>query len=129
MNVRIKRVYLPAEPDDGVRILVDRLWPRGVAKHSARIDLWLKDIAPSTELRQWFNHDPTRWRAFRARYFREIDSHPDALALLLEHIRNGPVTLVYAARDEHYNDAVVLGEYLSSRRKKSPPAIRTTGAG
>lgn len=129
MKVRLKRVYAPAEPEDGFRILVDRLGPRGLTKRSARVDLWLKDIAPSTELRRWFNHDPTRWRSFRARYFREIDSHPDTLAALLDHVRNGRVTLVYGARDERYNDAVALSEYLSSRWKKSASPIRTTAAG
>jgi len=118
MKVRLKRVYAPAEPGDGFRVLVDRLWPRGLAKESARIDLWLKDIAPSTELRKWFGHDSKRWRSFRTKYFREIGSRPDALAVLLDHVREGPVTLVYAAREERYNDAVALNEYLSSRRKK-----------
>lgn len=86
---------------------------------SSQIDLWLKDIAPSNELRQWFDHDPQRWRSFRAKYFREIDSRPDALATLLEQVHKGPVTLVYAAREERYNDAVTLNEYLSSRRTTS----------
>ena len=119
MKVKLKRAYAPAEPDDGYRILVDRLWPRGLAKKSAQIDLWLKDIAPSSELRKWFDHDPKRWRSFRAKYFREIDSRPDPLAVLLDQVRKGPVTLVYGAREERYNDAVVLNEYLSSRRAKS----------
>ena len=115
MIVRLKRVYAPAEPGDGFRILVDRLWPRGLAKESARIDLWLKDIAPSTELRKWFGHDSKRWRSFRTKYFREIDARPDTLAVLLDHVHKEPVTLVYAAREERYNDAVALNEYLSSR--------------
>jgi uncharacterized protein YeaO (DUF488 family) len=119
MIVRLKRAYAPAEPSDGFRILVDRLWPRGLTRESARVDLWLKDIAPSSELRKWFNHDSKRWRSFRTKYFREIDSSPDALAVLLNHVRKGPVTLVYAAREERYNDAVALNEYLTSRRKKS----------
>jgi len=118
MIVGLKRVYAPASPSDGLRILVDRLWPRGLSKESARIDLWLKDIAPSTELRKWFNHDAKRWRSFRSKYFREIESRPDALAVLLERVRKKRVTLVYAAREERYNDAVALKEYLSSRRKK-----------
>lgn len=118
MIVRLKRAYAPAEASDGFRILVDRLWPRGLTRESARVDLWLKDIAPSNELRKWFNHDPKRWRSFRTKYFREIDSRPDVLAALLDHVRKGPVTLVYAAREERYNDAVALNEYLSSRKKK-----------
>jgi uncharacterized protein YeaO (DUF488 family) len=119
MAIRLKRAYAPAEPGDGFRILVDRLWPRGLAKKSSQIDLWLKDIAPSSELRKWFDHDPKRWRSFRSKYFREIDSNPGVLATLLEQVRKGPVTLLYAAREERYNDAVALNEYLSSRRKRS----------
>jgi len=114
MTIRLKRVYAPAEAGDGFRILVDRLWPRGLAKESVHVNLWLKDIAPSSALRQWFNHDPKRWRSFRAKYFQEIDTHSDALALLLKYVRKGTVTLVYAARDERYNHAVALRAYLSS---------------
>lgn len=99
MIVRLKRVYAPAEPGDGFRILVDRLWPRGLAKESARIDLWLKDIAPSTELRKWFGHDSKRWRSFRTKYFREIDARPDTLAVLLDHAHKEPVTLVYTRHE------------------------------
>lgn len=116
MTARLKRAYASAEPGDGLRILVDRLWPRGLTRESARVDLWLRDIAPSNELRKWFNHDPKRWRSFRTKYFREINSRLDALAVLLEHFRNRPVTLVYAAREERYNHAVALNEYLSSQR-------------
>lgn len=119
MTIRIKRAYAPPEPGDGFRILIDRLWPRGLAKDSARIDLWLKEIAPSSELRKWFNHEPKRWQSFRTKYFREIDSNPEALAVLLDHVGKRPVTLVYAAREERYNDAVALSDYLSARRKQS----------
>ncbi len=119
MAIRLKRAYAPAELDDGFRILVDRLVPRGLAKKSSHIDLWLTDIAPSSALRKWFDHDPKRWRSFRAKYFREIESNPGVLATLLEQIRNGPVTLLYAAREQRYNDAVALNEYLSSRRRRS----------
>lgn len=119
MAIRLKRAYAPAEPGDGFRILVDRLWPRGLAKQSSHVDLWLKDIAPSSELRKWFDHDPKRWRLFRTKYFREIDSNPGALARLLEQVRRGPVTLLYAAREERYNHGVALYEYLSSRRRMS----------
>ena len=118
MTVKTKRAYVPDEAGDGIRILVDRLWPRGLAKESARIDLWLKDIAPSNELRKWFNHDPKRWPTFRIRYFWEIDSHTEVLAMLIERVRKGTVTLVYAARDERCNNAVALNEYLSSHRSK-----------
>jgi uncharacterized protein YeaO (DUF488 family) len=118
MRVKLKRAYEPAEPDDGFRILVDRLWPRGLSKASAHVDLWLKEIAPSGELRRWFAHDPKRWRAFRARYFREIDANPDVLAKLRERASKGTVTLLYAARDERYNDAVALDAYLRARQRR-----------
>ena len=93
-------------------MLVDRLWPRGVSKDAAAIDLWLKDLAPSTELRQWFGHDPARWAEFQQRYAQEVRQHPQAFEQLRELARKGPVTLVYAARDEAHNDAVVLRELL-----------------
>ena len=111
-HVRLKRAYEPAARADGRRVLVDRLWPRGVTKAKAAIDLWMKDIAPSTELRQWFGHDPARWDEFRARYTEEIRSHPDLLGELRDAARAGPLTLVYAAHDEVHNDAVVLREVI-----------------
>lgn len=111
-NVRLKRAYEPAEAADGVRILVDRLWPRGVSKEDARIDEWIRDIAPSTELRTWFGHDPVRWVEFQRRYRDEIRAHPDRLVQLRDLARKGPMTLVYAARDEAHNDAVVLRDVL-----------------
>lgn len=114
MTILLKRAYDPADPSDGFRILVDRLWPRGVAKHSAGIDLWLKDIAPSTALRQWFGHDPEKWDEFRARYFLELRQNPVALAQLTAYMRLGVVTLVYGARDQAHNDAVALKEFLES---------------
>ena len=98
------------ETDDGVRILVDRLWPRGLTKEKAALDLWLKDIAPSTELRKWFAHDPEKWKEFQRRYTAELKSNPDALELLSAEIRNGPVTLLYAAKDQDHNEAVVILE-------------------
>lgn len=107
-HVRLKRAYAPAQADDGTRVLIDRLWPRGVRKADAAIDLWLKEIAPSTELRQWFGHEPERWTEFRERYAQELQGHPELLEQLLALARKGPVTLVYAARDEQHNDAVVL---------------------
>ena len=111
-HVRLKRAYEAASADDGTRVLVDRLWPRGVSKDAAAIDLWLKDLAPSTELRQWFGHDPARWAEFQQRYAQEVRQHPQAFEQLRELARKGPVTLVYAARDETHNDAVVLRELL-----------------
>jgi uncharacterized protein YeaO (DUF488 family) len=114
MTVKLKRVYDPPKPADGFRVLVDRLWPRGVSKSSARIDLWLKEIAPSAALRKWFGHDALKWDAFRARYFRELQKNPKAVAQLNEIIRNGPVTLLFAAQDQEHNNAVALKEYLES---------------
>ncbi len=115
-SLSLKRAYEDAESADGYRILVDRLWPRGVSKEEARIDLWLKEIAPSTELRKWFGHDPGKWTEFQKRYFRELDEHADAVKKIEEQLREGHVTLVYGARDEEHNDAVALREYLARRK-------------
>ena len=115
-HVRLKRVYEPAAPDDGVRVLVDRLWPRGLRKADAAIDRWMKDIAPSTQLRQWFGHDPERWPEFRRRYTRELQQQAVAVEELQELARSGPVTLVFAARDEAHNDAIVLRDALLQSR-------------
>jgi uncharacterized protein YeaO (DUF488 family) len=114
-DVRLKRVYEPRSADDGTRVLVDRLWPRGVSKAEAAIDEWLKEIAPSTELRQWFGHDPERWEVFRQRFLKELAQHPDEVARLREFARKGRLTLVYAAHDEIHNNAVVLREVLLGR--------------
>lgn len=114
-NVRLKRAYEKPARDDGMRILIDRLWPRGVRKADAELDQWAKEIAPSTALRKWFGHDPARWPEFRRRYAEEIRRHPDELGELRSLARKGPVTLVYSAHDELHNDAVVLRELLLSR--------------
>jgi uncharacterized protein YeaO (DUF488 family) len=114
-NVRLKRAYEPAEAADGPRILVDRLWPRGVSKEDARIDDWVRDIAPSTGLRTWFGHDPARWAEFRRRYLAEIKSNPESLARLRGLARKGAITRVYSARDTAHNDAVVLRAALLGR--------------
>ena len=111
-NVRLKRAYEPPSPEDGTRILVDRLWPRGVSKAHAALDEWMKDIAPSTELRKWFGHDPAKWDEFRRRYAAELHQHPDLLKQLRAIARKGPVTLVYSAHDEAHNDAVELRNVL-----------------
>lgn len=111
-NIRLKRAYAPVDAGDGIRILVDRLWPRGIRKDRAAIDHWMKDIAPSTALRQWFGHDPAKWAEFRRRYAAELSGKPELLAELRALIAAGPVTLVYAAHDEVHNDAVMLREYL-----------------
>jgi uncharacterized protein YeaO (DUF488 family) len=112
MSIRIKRVYDPPDPADGVRVLVDRLWPRGLAKAKAQVDLWLKDVAPSDELRHWFNHDPRKWREFRSHYFRELKQHGDDLSALKKQAGRKRLTLLYAARDEAHNNAVALKDFL-----------------
>jgi uncharacterized protein YeaO (DUF488 family) len=115
-HVRLKRAYEPPASADGTRVLIDRLWPRGVKKQKAAIDEWMKEIAPSTDLRKWFGHDPERWPEFRRRYRSEIKKHPDELRRLRELARKGNLTLVYAARDEAHNDAVVLRDLLVGSR-------------
>jgi uncharacterized protein YeaO (DUF488 family) len=115
-NVRLKRAYEPPAPDDGERILVDRLWPRGVSRGDAALDAWMKDIAPSTALRQWFAHDPARWDMFRDRYAEELRDHADLVEQLRERARRGPITLVYSAHDAEHNDAVVLRDIVLGRR-------------
>jgi uncharacterized protein YeaO (DUF488 family) len=117
-NVRLKRAYEPPARGDGVRILIDRLWPRGVTKKSAAIDEWFKDIAPSTALRRWFGHDPSRWQEFRRRYAREVRQNSKQLGELRSRARQGPITLVFSAHDEIHNDAVVLRELLLGRSVK-----------
>lgn len=113
-TVRLKRVYEPPSEQDGFRILVERLWPRGVSKERAALDLWLKDAAPSPELRTWFDHDPSRWDQFRERYWAELRSKEEVIALLRQYIQEkGTVTFVYAARDEKHNSAVALKEFLA----------------
>lgn len=111
--VAVKRVYEPAAPEDGRRVLIDRLWPRGLTKDKAAVDLWLKEIAPSTALRQWFGHDPERWSEFQRRYRAELDANGDIVARLRSVIAEGRSTLVYGAKDEAHNDAVVLADYMA----------------
>lgn len=115
--IRLKRAYDDAAADDGLRVLVDRLWPRGLSKQKAHIDLWLKEIAPSTELRKWFGHDPAKWKDFQARYRKEIQSHPDSLALLRKKGKEGTVTLLFASHDQERNNAVVLQGLLKRRAR------------
>jgi uncharacterized protein YeaO (DUF488 family) len=112
LDIRLKRAYDPPSADDGERVLVDRLWPRGLRKSAAAIDRWLKEIAPSTELRRWFGHDPGRWSEFRRRYRTELSGHADLVSELQALARQKPVTLIYAARDERHNEAVVLRDVL-----------------
>ncbi|TPK97021.1 MULTISPECIES: DUF488 domain-containing protein [unclassified Mesorhizobium] len=115
-RVKLKRAYESPAADDGTRVLIDRLWPRGVKKTDAAIDCWIKELAPSTELRKWFGHDPARWEEFRRRYAAEIHAHRDELDRLRDLILQGAVTLVYSAHDEAHNDAVVLREILLGHR-------------
>jgi uncharacterized protein YeaO (DUF488 family) len=110
--LRLKRVYEEPSPADGQRVLVERLWPRGLTKARARVDLWLKDVAPSPELRKWFGHDPAKWDEFRRRYWRELHAQREAVDLLRREAKKGAVTLVYAARDEERNGAVALKAFI-----------------
>jgi uncharacterized protein YeaO (DUF488 family) len=112
MHVRIKRVYRQPDTEDGTRVLIDRLWPRGLTKEKASVDLWLKDIAPSTELRKWFSHDPAKWSEFQTRYRAELRNNNEQLLLLRQEAIKGTVTLVYGAKDEEHNEAVVLQKIL-----------------
>jgi uncharacterized protein YeaO (DUF488 family) len=114
--IRLKRAYEAASKDDGLRVLVERLWPRGVSKRKARIDVWLKDLAPSTELRQWYGHDPARWPRFRKRYLAELKDRGGVLTLLKYVAEGRTVTFVYAAADEERNSAVVLKDQLERGR-------------
>ena len=108
----MKRAYEKPSKDDGERILVERLWPRGLTKMKAKIDLWLKDVAPSTELRRWFGHDPKKWDEFRTRYQNELKNKDELIKLLKRKAKNGTITLIYAARDEEHNGALVLKRFL-----------------
>jgi uncharacterized protein YeaO (DUF488 family) len=112
LDVRVKRAFKPASPDDGLRVLVDRLWPRGLRKQDASIDLWLKELAPSTELRLWFGHKPERWDEFRRRYETELSRQTGLMDELRRSAASGKLTLVYAARDEAHNQAVILRDIL-----------------
>jgi len=115
MTIRIKRVYDAPDADDGTRILEDRLWPRGLSKDKARVDLWLKDVAPSTDLRKWFAHDPAKWTEFQARYRQELKHSGKQISLLKQQAAEGTVTLLYGARDQQHNEAVVLQRLLNLR--------------
>jgi uncharacterized protein YeaO (DUF488 family) len=122
--MRIKRVYEPQTWSDGRRILVDRLWPRGLSKKKAAVDEWMKDIAPSTELRRWFGHDPRRWPEFKRRYRHELRAHADLMRDITARASRGRITLVYGARDETHNDAVVLAAAIRARMRRAANAAR-----
>jgi len=112
--IRVRRIYEDPSPDDGVRVLVDRLWPRGLSREDAKIDLWLKEIAPSDTLRKWFAHDEKKWAEFKTRYFRELDEKGDILESVSQMLTKR-VTLIYGAKDHEHNNAVALKEYLAAR--------------
>ena len=116
-DIRVKRIYDPPDQNDGARVLVDRLWPRGVRKDTARLTLWLKDIAPSTDLRRWFGHEPARFSEFSRRYREELGANTDAVSQMNDLIKAGPVTLLYAAHDTEHNEARVLADYLKADAK------------
>ena len=123
-HLKLKRAYDTAARSDGHRILVDRIWPRGVAREALRIADWVKDAAPSAGLRKWFGHEPARWPEFKRRYVQELDRHPEALMPLVEKSRTGTVTLVFAAKDAEHNNAVALKEYLERRTPRAKPQAR-----
>ncbi len=118
-EIRIKRAYDPPEPEDGARVLVDRLWPRGLRKEAAALTLWLKDIAPSAALRQWFGHDPSRWDEFVRRYRAELGGNQEAVGRLADLLRQQTVTLLYAAHDQEHNNARALALYLAEQVKRA----------
>ena len=115
MAIRLKRAYDEPAQNDGYRILVDRVWPRGISKKESRLDEWLKNIAPSTELRKWFDHDPDKWEQFLERYFRELDEHKQAIDKLITLATNGRLTLVFAAKDRDHNNAIALKKYVMKK--------------
>jgi len=114
--IQLKRAYEPPSRQDGLRILVERLWPRGVTKARAALDLWLKDVAPSPQLRKWFGHDPAKWKQFEQRYRKELQQRKEAVALLRQKAKTNTVTLIYAAKDERHNGALVLKEFIEHRK-------------
>ena len=120
----VKRVYDHASRSDGTRLLVERLWPRGISKAKLRLDGWLKEVGPSTDLRKWFGHDPDKWGEFRRRYFRELDSRPEAWRPIVAAATRGIVTLIYSSHDTRHNNAVVLEEYLRKRLRRRTSSKR-----
>jgi uncharacterized protein YeaO (DUF488 family) len=114
VHLRTKRIYEDPDPSDGTRILIDRLWPRGVSKEAAGIDFWAKSVAPSSELRKWYQHDPDKWREFRDRYFAELDENPEGLVELRSHLRGSTATLLFSSKEERLNNASALREYLEA---------------
>jgi uncharacterized protein YeaO (DUF488 family) len=126
--LKLKRAYDPAAKADGTRILVERLWPRGLSRAKVHVDTWLKDVAPSTDLRKWFGHDPEKWPQFRERYFRELDARPEAWQQILSKARRGLVTLIYSSHDTLHNNAVALQEYLQAKARRPTTSSRPPSA-
>ena len=116
--IRLKRIYEQSSNQDGIRVLVDKLWPRGLRKNEARIDIWFKEIAPDDELRKWFSHDPKKWEEFRKRYLKELKENEECVQKIIEKAKETDLTLLYAAKNERFNNAIVLKEYIESRLKK-----------
>ena len=127
--ITLKRAYEPVSHSDGARLLVERLWPRGVSKAKLRVDAWLKEAGPSTELRKWFSHDPEKWDEFRRRYFRELDSRTEAWQRIVSAARRGRVTLVYSSHDTQHNNAVALQEYVQAKARRPAASQRAVAAG
>jgi uncharacterized protein YeaO (DUF488 family) len=115
MEIRIKRAYEVPEQSDGRRILVDRLWPRGISKEKAKIDLWAKELSPSNELRRWYGHESGKWLAFKTKYFAELDANPEKMEELIDYVQSGTVTFVYSSKEEFLNNAIALKEYIEAR--------------
>ena len=126
--IRLKRAYDAMSRTDGTRFLVERLWPRGVSKATLQLDAWLKEVGPSTALRKWFSHDPEKWREFRQRYFRELDSRPEAWEPIVSAARRGTVTLVYSSHDTEHNNAVALREYVQAKLRRPPRSTHAAAA-
>ncbi len=125
-NVHIKRIYEQPQPEDGLRVLIDRVWPRGMTKERARADLWFKEAAPSADLRKWFCHDRSKWEDFKIRYIQELESKQDVVAQLLAAAEKGPLTLLFSAKDVECNQAVVLCEYLRQKMHGDLPSSPST---
>ncbi|MDO8548771.1 MAG: DUF488 domain-containing protein [Ignavibacteria bacterium] len=117
-NIQIKRIYEPASPRDGYRVLVDRLWPRGSKKEDASINLWLREIAPGNELRKWFSHDPEKWKEFRSKYFKELDNKKELVDVLIKNAKKQKLTLLFSSKEERFNNAAALKEYIEKTYNK-----------
>jgi uncharacterized protein YeaO (DUF488 family) len=126
--ITLKRAYDSVSPTDGTRFLVERLWPRGVSKATLRVDAWLKEVGPSTELRKWFSHDAGRWNEFRRRYFRELDARPEVWRPIVSAARRGRVTLVYSLHDTEHNNALALQQYVQAKPRRPAKSKRAVAA-